>query len=49
MSEFPAASIYIYIFFFICLIQHENKVYGFVSVVVMNYKSEKQDFPGFGQ
>ena len=42
-SEFPAASI----FFFICLIPDENKVYGFVSVVVMNYKSKKHDFPGF--
>ena len=33
-SKFPAASI----FFFICLIPHKNKVYGFVSVVnvVMN-------------
>ena len=35
-------------YFFICLIPHENKVYGFVSVVVMNYKSKKtHDFPGF--
>ena len=42
-SEFPAASI----FFFICLIPHDNKVYGFVSVVVINSKSKKHDFPGF--
>ena len=26
--------------FFICLIAHENEIYGFVSVVVMNYKSK---------
>ena len=44
-SEFPAASI----FFFICLIPHENKVYGFVSVVLMNHKSKKHDFPGLGE
>ena len=28
------------------MIPYENKVYGFVSVVVMNYKSKKHDFPG---
>ena len=42
-SEFPATSI----FFFICSIPHENKVHGFVSVVVMNYKFKKHDFSGF--
>ena len=41
-SEFPAASI----FFFIFLIPHENNVYGFISVVVTNYKSKKHNFPG---
>ena len=44
-SEFPAASIY---FFKICLIPHDNKVYGFVSVVVI--KSKKTRFSGcFGE
>ena len=38
-----------YMYFFICLIPHENKVYGFVFVVVMNHKSKKHDFPGFGE
>ena len=28
------------------MIPHENKVYGFVSVVVMNYKSKKTRFSG---
>ena len=42
-SEFPAASNFFK--FFICLIQYENKVYGFVSVVVMNYKFKKHDLP----
>ena len=34
-------------YFFICLIPHENKVYGFVSVVVMNCKFKKTRFSGF--
>ena len=46
-SEFPAASIFFK--FFICLIPRENKVYGFVSVVAMNYKSKKHDFPDFSE
>ena len=46
-AEFPAASIFL--LFFICLIPHENRVYAFASVVVMNYKSKKHDFPGFWQ
>ena len=35
-SEFPAASNFFV--FIICLIPYENKVYKFISVVVMNYK-----------
>ena len=42
-SEFPAASI-----FFICLIPHKNKVYGFVYVVVMNFKSKNTIFRVLG-
>ena len=34
-------------YFFICLIPHENNVYGFVSVVVMNCKFKKTRFSGF--
>ena len=33
-------------FFFICLIPYENKVHGFVSVVVMIYKFKKHDLMG---
>ena len=43
-SEFPAASIFL--LFFICLIPHDNNVYGFVSLV-MKYKSKIHDFLGF--
>ena len=42
-SEFPTAS---NSSFFICYIPHENKVNGFVSVVVMNCKFKKTRFAG---
>ena len=45
-SEFLAASDF-FISFFIYLFPYENKVYGFVFVVVMNYKfKKKKDLSG---
>ena len=45
-SEFLATSNFF--LFFIYLIPYENKVYGFVSVVVnqMNYKLKNHNLPG---